>query len=175
MVYAVVWACGGFLSEHNKGQFESWWHTAFPSDLPVGGSLWAWQPAPPLSPCSMLRYHGPTDSDSAPFVETAQASALGGLVNLLIARGCPVMLCGGRGSGKTALLQRCLQLESGGSASELLHLFINHSTTAETIRNEIMGHLEWDWGHRYTPKGCKRLVCFLDDIHLAQVRATVVC
>ena len=43
-------------------------------------------------------------------------------------------------------------------------------TNARLLYERLSERLEWKHGHTYVPKGNKRLLFFVDDLNLAQVR-----
>ncbi len=82
------------------------------------------------------------------------------------------MLLNGVGaSGKTSLLKQLLGevCKAGGSEKNLLHVYCNQLTSAEVIWNQFQDCVDWDWGRKYKPKGCKKLICFIDDLHNTKV------
>ena len=181
--FSVLWACGGFLSNDEKrSKFERWWAKVFPlPSLPKDASLWDYIVRPGgtmdhIQPCSDLvpRYSPPSsyqEQDSAPYVHTCQTVAYMYVIKLLVDRGYPVLLDGPTGSGKTSLLLRLLKsfCDSESSNVGLLHLYANGLTDAGMVWGQIKEKLEWNWGRNFTPKGSRRLVCFMDDLHIPQV------
>ena len=176
-MYAVVWACGGFLTSSNKPLFDNWLRsncTHLP--FPEGGSLREYYLDGDYSLAKLSKnvplYAAPVDSTLAPFVHTTQSAAIKHLVSVLIDRGIPVLLSGAPGSGKTALLKQFLShyCTPGVSDIKLLHILVNHFTTSEVVWNQVLECLEWRWGRRYTPRGCQKLVCFIDDLHNTKVK-----
>lgn len=113
----------------------------------------------------------PENKTIPPFMHTVRSAAVSHLVSLQIRRGFPVLLNGVGGSGKTALLKEILEAccKPPGMDSNLLHVHCNLLTSAEVIWNQILDCLDWDWGRKYTPKGCKKLICFIDDLHNTEV------
>lgn len=180
LVYSVVWACGGFLSASNKTLFDQWWRAAFTTptcQFPETGTVWDYYTKPGVTGFlswrkSLCPFSPPSDKTVPPFVRTVRASATLHLISLLISRGCPVLVCGVDGSGKTSLLGQFLSdyCKPGAAEAKLLHVYCNLLTSAEVVWNQIVDCLEWDWGKKYTPKGCKKLVCFIDDLHNTEVR-----
>lgn len=177
-IYAVIWSCGGFLTARNRAHFDNWWRTKFKSNpsnskpcFPSGGMLWdyyikpgtqyfvSWSSkVPPLSPA--------VDKTEPPFVHTVRSVAVSHLISSLISGGCPILLNGVGASGKTSLLKRLLgEVCKAGSETNLLHVFCNQLTSAEVVWKQFQDCLEWDWGKKYKPKGFKRLICFIDDLH----------
>lgn len=43
-------------------------------------------------------------------------------------------------------------------------------TNSRYLHSRINNHLVWVHGSHYMPKGNKKMYCFIDDLHLAQVR-----
>ena len=180
-INTLVWVCGGFLSSANKTSFNEWWRATFNLHspqyrYPEGGTLWDYHVKPgthgflswakQVPPFSL-----PSDGATPPFVHTARSVALADFVMQCLANGCPVLLNGLSGSGKTSLLKQ-LVCESSKPAlpdTNLLHVYCNLLTSAEVVWNQILDCVEWDWGRKYKPKGCKRLLCFIDDLHNTEV------
>lgn len=177
-IYSIVWACGGFLSARNKAVFSQWWRTTFtscPHQFPQEGTIWDYYTKPGTKGFfswkkSLNPFSPPSEKTAPPFVHTIRGMATIHFISLLINRGYPVLVSGIGGSGKTALLQQFLgEFCRAGTGTNLLHVYCNLLTSAEVIWNQIVDCLEWDWGKKYTPKGCKRLVCFIDDLHNTEV------
>ena len=185
-VYAVVWGYGGALNAPNKRKFDTWWRKEFASvPLPASGTLWdcylvpgedrfsSWASLDP--PFSLSQ--GCNDDGGGPYVRTPQSEGLGHLVNALVGRGHPVLVEGPTGSGKTSLLREALSAPAvvKGAAAEshpqLLHVYATRLSDSSSLWAQLGGGLQWHWGRRYRPRGGKRLVCFIDDLHNAQVRA----
>ena len=172
-VYALVWSCGGFLTTANKEVFDRRWQdTHNQSNLfPKDGLLWDYHPSQDLSqfsPCATNPV--PITSDShPPFVPTIRSQSYHHLLSLLLKQGSPILLSGRHGSGKTSLLLNCLRKHCQSSETRLLHLYVNQGTCAGSVWGQVESHLEWRWGRRYTPRDSKKLLCFIDDLHNAQV------
>lgn len=176
----MVWACGGFLSAANKACFNQWWRATFHSSAcqyPDKGTVWDYYTKPGThgflswrsSLCSLAP---PSDKTAPPFVRTVRAAAMTHLIDLQIGKGYPVLVNGAEGTGKTSLLQQFLHgfcKTCGVEDANLLHVYCNLLMSAGVIWNQILDCLEWDWGKKYTPKGCKKLVCFIDDLHNTEV------
>ena len=180
-IYATTWAFGSFLSTQNKIIFNQWWRETFNRTrtelcFPENGLIWDYFVKPGLSSFSSwdedsLHFSPPTDSTLSPFVPTVHSKSVNHLVSLMVEGDCPVLLNGESGSGKTALLLNFLSEHCRPDISDtaLLHLYMNHSTSAETVWDQVQDCLEWRWGRRYTPKGSRKLVCFIDDVHNTEV------
>lgn len=177
LIYAIVWSFGGFLTHQNKIIFDRWWRSTFnqanPSlCFPEHGLLWdyytkasvqgflAWRDNVP-------KFTIPNKNDTF-FVPNLRAAATQHLVNQLINRGMSVLLTGPDGSGKTLLLQDVLS-RSRLSDTSLLHIYTNHFTSSKVVWEQMFEYLEWHWGKRYTPKGCKNVLTFIDDLHNTEV------
>lgn len=119
LAYSMVWSMGGHLSSQNKLAFNQWWRDTFTEPglaVPDNGSIWNYYLD--LETSSFLPCHSDTTpllsspecttASQPPFVSTARAVAVAHLVHQLIKRGCPVLLSGDCGSGKTAFIHRVL-------------------------------------------------------------------
>ncbi len=116
----------------------------------------------------------PADKTEPLFVPSVRSAAITHLIGLLISRGSPILLNGAKGSGKTALLKHFLSnyCKAKTSDAKFLHIYCNLLTSAEVIWNQVLDCLDWDWGKKYTPKGSKKLVVFIDDLYNVKVRET---
>ncbi|KAL5499629.1 hypothetical protein EMCRGX_G011081 [Ephydatia muelleri] len=186
-VYAVVWGYGGALNAPNKRKFDTWWRKEFASvPLPASGTLWDCYLVPgedrfsfwaSLDPPLSLS-QGCNDDGGGPYVRTPRSEGLGHLVNALVGRGHPVLVEGPTGSGKTSLLREALSAPAvvkGAAADshpQLLHVYATRLSDSSSLWAQLGGGLQWHWGRRYRPRGGKRLVCFIDDLHNAQVPFT---
>lgn len=185
-IYAMIWSFGSFLSSHNKIIFNQWWRETFNRTntelcFPENGLVWDYFVKPGVSGFNSwdndsLHFSPPNDSTLSPFVPTVHSKSVNHLVSLLVEGEYPVLLNGDNGSGKTSLLLNFLSEHCKPDVSDaaLLHLYVNHSTSAETVWDQVQDCLEWRWGRRYTPKGCRKLVCFIDDVHNTEVIFVVV-
>jgi len=173
VVYSAVWGCGGFLSPGNKALFDQWWRQAFNKTSPLypgNGLIWHYDLAPDWSqftpyPVSttVINTH-----KHSPFVSTAVSQSYQRIIGALLKQGTPVFLNGDNGSGKTALVTHHLR-ESSPPDSTVLHLYVNQLTSAQSVWSQVRDCLEWRWGMKYTPKASKKLLCFIDDIHVSKV------
>ena len=179
-IYAVIWSCGGFLTATNKAKFSTWWRAKFNLKspklcFPSRGAVWDYYVKPgcpyfvswssKVPPLSL-----PVDKTEPPFVPTTRSVAISHLISVLISGSCPVLLNGEGASGKSSLLKQILaEVCKGGAETALLHVYWNRLTSSEVIWNQLQDCLEWDWGKKYTPKNCKKLICYLDDLHNTEV------
>ena len=182
LIYSIVWAFGGFLSQRNKITFDLWWRTTFNQSNPElcflePGLVWDYYTRSGVQGFLAWRENLPKyivtkkDSSVSDFVPNVRAVAVQSLVERLISRGKSVLLTGPHGSGKTSLLQDLLNARRNSKNNDvaLLHIYTNHLTSAEVVWEQVYECLEWDWGRRYTPKTCKKLITFIDDLHNTEV------
>ena len=180
VIYSIIWSFGGFLSHQNKITFDLWWRTTFNQSnpdlcFPERGLIWDYYTKPGVQgflAWNIPKYsHSNEDSTVSAFIPNVRATAVQSLIDRLISRGKSVLLTGPHGSGKTSLLQNLLNCRYNTKTSDtsLLHIYTNHLTTAKVVWEQVYECLEWDWGRRYTPKGCKKLVTFIDDLHNTEV------
>ena len=93
------------------------------------------------------------------------------LLSLLSEVSCPVLVVGKMGCGKTALVRKHFDNACSGEASDMQFLSVNtnHCTIGKTLWNQINVCLEWKSGRTYVPRGNKKLLCLIDDLHTAKV------
>ena len=187
LIYSIVWSFGGFLSQQNKIGFDKWWRETFHKAntslcFPESGLVWDYYTQDGtqgfLSWKDNIPKSSPDSNKISPvFVPNSRTVAVQNLIDLLIGRSISVLLTGPQGSGKTLLLEdllkgRCNHSRANGTS--LLHIYVNHFTSAKTVWKQMLECLEWHWGRRYTPKGSKKLVCFIDDLHNTEVYYTAI-
>ena len=140
LAYSLVWGMGGHLSPQNKSMFNQWWRdTLVEPDLalPTAGLIWDYYPDPEASkflPCietAHLLSNVEGGTCSPPFVPTGRAVVVAHLARRLINHGCPVLLVGDPGSGKTALLREVL--EKNSSDTSLQHFYASQVTTVHCM------------------------------------------
>ena len=174
LIYSIVWSFGGCLSRQNKISFDRWWRNTFNSSnqFPKPGLIYDYYTKPGAQ--GFLAFKDcltKTKDIDTSFVLNQRTTAVQNLIDRLITGGRSILLVGPQGSGKTSLLQHLFANSHSSSTKDtsLLHVYTNHLTSAKVVRDQVFDHLEWDWGRRYTPKGAKKLVCFIDDIHNTEV------
>ena len=81
------------------------------------------------------------------------------------------MIAGETGCGKTSLISDKLKTSCSGDLTDLFYMTINTNrlTNSTYLFNRINHHLSWLHGSFYMPKGNKKMYCFIDDIHQANV------
>ena len=96
---------------------------------------------------------------------------IGYVLSLLLEVSCPVLLVGTTGCGKTAFIRdHCKTVCSGDAAAmQFLAVNVNVSTTGDELWDQISDCLEWNSGRKYVPKGNKKLLCLIDDLHVGKV------
>ena len=178
LIYSIVWSFGGFLSRQNKITFDRWWRNTFNSSnqsiyFPKPGLIYDYYTKPGAQGFLAFKDCLTKSKDiDISFVPNQRTAAIQNLIDRLITRGRSILLVGPQGSGKTSLLQHLFADRRSSTAKDtsLLHVYTNHLTSAKIVWDQVFDHLEWDWGRRYTPKGAKTLICFIDDIHNTEVR-----
>ena len=144
------------------------------SDSSLHGLCSSWSLVPP----SYTMEQVPTKvssrtSNADAFVFTPRLEAMAKLIKLLIDGGLPVLLDGKAGSGKTSFLQEITRSITKSGETELLHMYIDQQSTASTVWSQLQSRLVWHSGNNYSPEGCKRLLCHVDDLQVWQPRASL--
>ncbi|XP_058855129.1 dynein axonemal heavy chain 17-like [Acipenser ruthenus] len=108
---------------------------------------------------------------SQAFVHTVESEQLVYLTSLLSAAGHPVLLLGEAGCGKSMVLNQHIQALYSGDEVEVLQLRVamNRSTTPQKLWQSLLNKVEWHHGAVYAPLKNRKLLCLVDDLHLAQV------
>ncbi|KAM4702001.1 uncharacterized protein O3C94_002925 [Discoglossus pictus] len=179
-MFACIWSFGGWLDFHEQSIFSNWWRQAFRnhSTFPVEGQVWDYHIDTETR--QFVRWHDTLSSYSVShgqnlaseaFVQTVHNEQLLYLSSLLTMSGCPVMLAGNAGCGKTAIMEELLNSLCSGDVAEVLELRIpiNSSTDPRRLWGCLRERLEWRHGTLHTPAGNKKLLCLLDDLNLAKV------
>ena len=85
------------------------------------------------------------------------------------------LIAGETGCGKTSVVTDKLKSSCSGDLNEVFYITINTNrlTSSSYLFNRINQHLSWQHGSFHTPKGNKRMYCFIDDIHLANVSCKI--
>lgn len=81
------------------------------------------------------------------------------------------MIVGESGTGKTSLISDKLKTSCSGDLTELFYITINSNrlTNSAYLQKRINHHLSWVHSSYFVPKGNKRMYCFIDDLHQAEV------
>ncbi|XP_018102433.1 dynein beta chain, flagellar outer arm [Xenopus laevis] len=179
-MFACIWSFGSWLDSNEKRIFSNWWRRVFRhhNTFPLEGQVWDYHVDTDTR--QFVRWHDTLSSyyvshgqgmASEAFVHTLQTEQLLYLSSLLTTSGCPVMLAGNGGCGKTAIVRELLNSLCSGDVAEMLALRIpiNASTDSKKLWGCLKERLEWQHGTLHTPSGNKKLLCLLDDLNLAKV------
>ena len=103
-------------------------------------------------------------------VHTAETVKLRYFMDLLIdEKKLPVMLVGSSGCGKTVLIKN--KLASYDSEKTIYsNVPFNFFTTSQMLQNVLERPLEKKAGRSFGPPGNKRLIYFVDDLNMPEVR-----
>ncbi|KAM4795913.1 dynein axonemal heavy chain 9-like [Rhinophrynus dorsalis] len=179
-IFSCIWSFGTWLDSHERTIFSNWWRRTFRNDytFPTEGQVWDYHIDTDTR--QFVRWHDTLSSYSVSqgqgmasetFVHMLQTEQLLYLSGLLTTSGCPVMLAGDAGCGKTAIIQEIRNSLCTGDVAEMLELQIpiNGSTDPRKLWGCLKERLEWRHGTLHTPTGNKKLLCLLDDLNLAKV------
>ncbi|CAF0814108.1 unnamed protein product [Brachionus calyciflorus] len=105
------------------------------------------------------------------FVHTSSTMFLNSMLDIMMNLDESLMIVGEAGTGKTSLISDKLKTSCSGDLTELFYITINSNrlTNSSYLQRRINHHLSWVHGSYYVPKGNKRMYCFIDDIHQAEV------
>ncbi|XP_009290539.2 dynein axonemal heavy chain 11 isoform X1 [Danio rerio] len=177
-VFACVWAFGGATVQDQlhdyRAEFSQWWIKEMKSvKFPVQGSVFdfcldphskRFVPWTDRIPAFEMDPDIPVQAVLVPTVETVRLQYL---MSMLLKASQPVMLVGGAGTGKTAVVKNLLEtlLENFITAKVPLHFY----TTALMLQKEMEKPLERKAGRSFAPPRNKRLLYFIDDMNMAAV------
>uniref|UniRef100_A0A6I8PBB0 Dynein axonemal heavy chain 17 n=1 Tax=Ornithorhynchus anatinus TaxID=9258 RepID=A0A6I8PBB0_ORNAN len=180
-VFAAVWAFGGAtfqdqLVDH-RAEFSKWWVSEFKTvKFPSQGTVFDFYVDPEtkkFEPWSRLVPKFEFDPDTplqACLVHTSETVRVCYLMGQLLARGRPVMLVGGAGTGKSVLVGAKL---SSLDADEFMvkNVPFNYYTTSAMLQAVLEKPLDKKAGRNYGPPGTKKLIYFIDDLNMPEVDA----
>ncbi|XP_018424228.1 PREDICTED: dynein beta chain, flagellar outer arm-like [Nanorana parkeri] len=178
-IFSCIWSFGGWLDSGERTKFSNWWrhtyrnHTTFPTE----GEVWDYHIDTDTR--HFVRWHDTLSSYSVShgqnmaseaFAHTLHSEQLLYLSSLLTTSGCPVLLAGDTGCGKSVLSHELLNALCLGDVAEMseLRIPINSSTDPRRLWGCLKDRLEWRHGTLHTPAGNKKLLCLLDDLNLAK-------
>ncbi|XP_051786676.1 dynein axonemal heavy chain 9-like isoform X2 [Erpetoichthys calabaricus] len=179
-LFSCIWAVGGTLNKQSQSVFNLLWRQHFHEIccFPPEGEIWdyyfdsetrhfvKWSDAVPI-------YSAPAGFGISPqaFVHTVDQEQLLYVTSLLSTAGHHVMLIGEAGCGKTAILREQLQALTSADMTDVQQLQIPMSriTNPKMLWESLLNKLEWHHGTVYSPAKNKRLLCLVDDLHLAEV------
>ncbi|XP_048524356.1 dynein axonemal heavy chain 2 [Dendroctonus ponderosae] len=87
------------------------------------------------------------------------------VVNALLHKGCPVLLTGPVGTGKTSTAQSVLGTLDSDTYT-VLNVNMSAQTSSANLQDAIEGRLEKRTKGHYAPSGGKTMVAFLDDLNM---------
>ena len=99
---------------------------------------------------------------------TAETTRVRFFLDMFIERRRPIMLVGNAGTGKTVLMGD--KLESLGEDWIIANVPFNFYTTSQMLQGILEKPLEKKAGRNFGPPGTKRLIYFLDDMNMPEVR-----
>ncbi|XP_051721899.1 dynein axonemal heavy chain 11 [Ctenopharyngodon idella] len=177
-VFACVWAFGGATFQDQlhdyRAEFSQWWIKEMKSvKFPVQGSVFDYYldphsrrflPWTDRMPAFEMDPDTPLQAVLVPTVETVRLQYFMGM---LLETSQPLMLVGGAGTGKSALVRNLLETlpENFITAKVPLHFY----TTASMLQWALEKPLERKAGKSFAPPGNKRLIYFIDDMNMAAV------
>ncbi|KAI2655454.1 Dynein axonemal heavy chain 11 [Labeo rohita] len=177
-VFACVWAFGGATFQDQlhdyRAEFSQWWIKEIKSvKFPVQGSVFDYYldphskrflPWTDRMPTFEMDPDTPVQSLLVPTVETVRLQYF---MSMLLETSQPLMLVGGAGTGKSAVVRNLLEKlpENFISAKVPLHFH----TTASMLQKAMEKPLERKAGRSYAPPNNKRLIYFIDDVNMAAV------
>ena len=100
-------------------------------------------------------------------MNTAETTRVRYFLDLLIAKGHPVMLVGGAGTGKSVIINE--KLSTLPEAFIIQNIPFNFYTTSEMLQRVMEKPLEKKAGRNYGPPGNKKLIYFIDDMNMPMV------
>lgn len=101
-------------------------------------------------------------------MHTAETTRIKYFMDMLIDRRRPVMLVGNAGTGKTVLMQD--KLTSLTDEFMVANVPFNFYTTSEMLQGILEKPLEKKAGRNYGPPGTRRLIYFVDDMNMPEVK-----
>jgi dynein heavy chain len=183
-VYALTWAFGGPMvvdKQHNcRRDFHNVFTGAFPNvkypkeglcfdyfwDLETGDWKAWFDVVPDYVAEPIGNGHGETSFQSL-MVQTSDTMRLNLLLDLITSRGKGVMLVGGAGTGKTAIIQNYFHTLQEGRTSKTISM--NYYTDSANLQEQIEAFIDKRSGRVFGPAGNKKLTVFIDDANLPYV------
>ncbi|XP_016337659.1 dynein heavy chain 11, axonemal [Sinocyclocheilus anshuiensis] len=177
-VFACVWAFGGATFQDQlhdfRAEFSQWWIKEMKSvKFPVQGSVFDYYLDPhsrrflPWTDRMLMFEMDPDTPVQSMLVPTVETVRLQYFMRMLLETSQPLMLIGGAGTGKSALVRNLLETlpENLITAKVPLHFHI----TASMLQKAMEKPLERKAGRSYAPPRNKRLIYFIDDMNMTAV------
>ncbi|KAI7806173.1 dynein axonemal heavy chain 11 [Triplophysa rosa] len=174
--FACVWAFGGATHQDQlhdyRAEFSQWWTKEMKTvKFPAQGSVFDYYLEPRSRrfllwtdrvPAFEMEPDTPVQAVLVPTVETVKLQYF---MDMLLESSQPLMLVGGAGTGKSAVVRNFLERlpESFMTANVPLNFY----TTASLLKKVMEKPLERKAGRCYAPPGNKRLIYFIDDMNMA--------
>ncbi|XP_071813348.1 dynein beta chain, ciliary-like isoform X2 [Apostichopus japonicus] len=177
-VFACIWAFGGSMFQDQlvdyRVEFTKWWVTEFKTiKFPGQGTVFDYyidQESKKFLPWTDRVPKFELDPEmplQAVLVHTAETTRLRFFMDMLMARGRPVMLVGNAGLGKSVLVgDKLLGLNDDYMVTNVP---FNYYTTSAMLQGVLEQPLEKKAGRNYGPPGTKKLIYFVDDMNMPEV------
>eukprot|EP00163_Fabomonas_tropica_P016273 TRINITY_DN2925_c0_g1_i1.p1 TRINITY_DN2925_c0_g1~~TRINITY_DN2925_c0_g1_i1.p1 ORF type:complete len:4072 (-),score=1488.94 TRINITY_DN2925_c0_g1_i1:296-12511(-) len=176
-VFAAVWGFGSALIRKDnidyRKQFSEWWKFNFkqikfsPRDSvfdvfvdPETEKFVQWRSVVPESDFDSQQHQ--MNSITIPIAET---TSINYFASKLMSHGYPIMLVGGSGVGKTAVVRGMLKSLDEGTYTYVT-TNLNYYSDSALLQRTMEAPLEKKAGRNYGPPGTKRLVYFVDDLNM---------
>lgn len=106
----------------------------------------------------------------AALVHTSETTRIKYFLDMLIDKRRPVMLVGTAGTGKTVLMGD----KMNGLSEDFMvaNIPFNFYTTSEMLQRTLEKPLEKKAGRNFGPPGTRRLIYFVDDMNMPEVKST---
>ncbi|KAL1259213.1 hypothetical protein QQF64_009790, partial [Cirrhinus molitorella] len=177
-VFACVWAFGGATTQDQlhdyRGEFSQWWIKEMKSvKFPVQGSVFDYYLDPhsrrflPWTDRMPMFEMDPDTPVQSVLVTTVETVRLQYFMSMLLKTSQPLMLVGGAGNGKSAVVRNLLETLPENFITAKVPLHFN--TTASMLQKAMEKPLERKAGRSYAPPRNKRLIYFIDDMNMAAV------
>ncbi|GMH98843.1 hypothetical protein TrLO_g14194 [Triparma laevis f. longispina] len=182
-VFACIWAFGSALTtaddgtEHQK-EFSDWWRNQYKSVRlptrdtifdywldPVSNKFEPWKASPSFK---TVQFDSRTMQMSDITVPTTETASILFWSDILVKKGCPLMLVGPAGTGKTQLISGLIR---DFNPEEHLSVTVNMNfySTAVATMTALEAPLQKRTGSTYGPPGSTQMVYFIDDLNLPEV------
>ncbi|KAL8567586.1 hypothetical protein ACOMHN_054399 [Nucella lapillus] len=176
--FCCIWAFGGCLFQDQlsdgRVEFTKWWLTEMKSvKFPTQGTVFDYYIDPESKKFETWTKrvpkfeYDPEQPLQAALVPTIETTRIRYFMDMLLAKGSPVMLVGLAGTGKTVLMQD--KLTALGEAWTVANVPFNFYTTSEMLQVILEKPLEKKAGRNYGPPGSRRLIYFVDDLNMPEV------
>ena len=182
-VFCLIWGFGSVLAIGDDGTdfkklFSDWFRAKFKAvKIPSRDTIFdywldprtykfeSWKSSPAFRE---IEFDSTVMNMAEVTVPTAETASVSYWLDLLVRRGCHVMLAGPAGTGKTQLVNGLLS-----SLRPEQHIFtsvsMNFYTSASVLLTSLDSQLQKRTGTTYGPPGAAKMVYFVDDLNLPEV------